>query len=70
MDEMNIKSNFTKDLIAKAICKIVKSKLGIEAKLDLGDLVVRIGDTDAIVMLSLGATVPKSELPKIMSKVL
>lgn len=70
MDEMHIKSNFTKDLIVKAVRRIIRSKLGIDAKIDLGDIDVSIGDQTADVSLSLHGSVNKSELFKVITSLL
>ena len=70
MDEMLIQSNFTKSIIVKLITKLLKSKLGIDPKIDLGDIHVVIGEKTADINLSLNAKVDKGELFKAVSKVM
>lgn len=67
MDEMTIKTSWTKALIAKIIRKIIKDKLGIEAILDLGDISVGIGEKTADVHISLDAKIDKNELGKLLN---
>lgn len=62
MDEMIIKSSWTKAILTKIICKLIKDKLGIDSKIDLGDISVCVGDKTVDIHLSLDAKVDKDKL--------
>lgn len=69
MDEMTIKSSFTRAIISKLLNRMVKKNLGYDANIILNGLTVRITDEKAYVHMDADATVSKDELTKILQKV-
>ena len=69
MDEMTIKSRFTRTIISKLLDWMVKKNLGYDANIILNGLTVRITDEKAYVHMDADATVSKDELTKILQKV-
>ncbi len=69
MDEMTIKSSFTRAIISKLLNRMVKKNLGYDASIILNGLTVRITDEKAYVHVDADATVSKDELTKILQKV-
>lgn len=70
MDEMKIQSDWTKAIITKIIGKLIKSKLGVDPKINLGDIYVSIGETNAEIAFAGSVTVEKSELYGLIKKLL
>ena len=65
---MHIESDWTKAIITKIVTKIIKSKAGINSKIDLGNIDVEVHDGEVEVSLSAKAKIPKSELFKMLTE--
>lgn len=69
MDEMTIKSSFTRAIISKLLNRMVKKNLGYDANIVLNGFAVKITEEKAHVHVDADAAVSKDELTKILQKV-
>ena len=70
MDEMHIKTLFTKKIITKIIYRLLESKLGITPNIDLGDIDIFIGEENVDVGLSFTVRMKKSQVGEMVSKLM
>lgn len=70
MDEMRIQTNFMKSLIAKAIGKAIREKLGVNLNVTLNDIYVCNDDKGAHVTLNVKADMNHDDLAKITAAIM
>lgn len=70
MDEMRIQTGFMKNLIAKAIGKVLREKLGVNLSITLNDIYVCNDDKGAHVNLNIKADMSHDDLAKITSTIM
>lgn len=70
MDELKIKTKFSKTIIRMILNKVIKKKLGITPNITIDDLEVSIPEKDDSVhiQLSVDAIIPKNELFHLINK--
>lgn len=66
MDEMNIVSKFTTNMISKIITKFLKQKLGYDVIVKMNEIKLNIDDGQAHIHLNVDANIDKSELTRIV----
>lgn len=69
MDEMNIVSKFTKNVISKLVKKVLHKRLGYNVDILLNEMNVTITDGKAHVHLNVDAELEKDELMKILKNI-
>jgi len=70
MDEVKISTGFMKSLIAKAVRKVIKDKIGITVDITLNDIYVSHDDKGAHVRLNAAADMSQSEFAKITATIM
>lgn len=66
MDEMNIVSKFTTNMISKIVTKILKQKLGYNVEVKMNEIKISIDDGKAHIHLNVDAEIDNSELTRIV----
>lgn len=69
MDEMQISSIFTKNLVAKFVKRAVKKKTGYEVDIQLNEFNATVMDGTARVHLNVDAELSKDELTKLLTAI-
>lgn len=69
MDEMTIRSSFTRAIISKLLNRMVKKNLGYDTNIIISGFAIKITDEKAHVHVDADASVSKDELTKILQKV-
>lgn len=69
MDEMTIRSSFTRAIISKLLERMVKKNFGYDANIIVNGFAVKIAEEKVYVHVDADASVSKEELTKILQKV-
>lgn len=69
MDEMKIKSSLMRGLVAKIFTRIIKKNTGVDVKLYINNLDIKIVDDAAYLNLNIDGEMDKQQLRKIVSKI-
>lgn len=68
MDELRIRTHYLKGLIGSIVTKIVRKKTKSEISINVHEMEIEsIGD-DYYVKLGISGTIPKDDIPKLISK--
>ena len=70
MDEVKISTGFMKGLIAKAIAKVLREKLGVVVDITLNDIYISHDDKGAHIRLNVKADMEQNDLAKITSSLM
>lgn len=69
MDEMNIVSKFTRNVISKLMKMMLRKKLGYNVDIQLNEMNITIIDGKAHIHLNADAELGKDELTKVLKKI-
>lgn len=71
MDEMKLKlsSQFLRNIAAKIIRKVIKSKFGYDLDIDLNDLIISYKDGKARLILDVEADIEHAEFTKMINQI-
>lgn len=69
MDEMNIVSKFTTNMISKLVKMVLRKKLGYDVDIQLNEIKTTITDGKTHVHLDVDAELDKEELLKILKNI-
>lgn len=69
MDEMNIVSKFTTNLISKIVRTVIRKKAGYDIDVQLNEIKTKITDGKTHIHVDLDAELSKEELVKILKNI-